>query len=205
MRVIITLALIALACGGSSRQFAGAGLAPGFDVMSESIAQSPAHLVHDYPAIDADYVNAVIEIPRNTTAKVEVDHDSGVLRWTRRNGELRHVALPYPGNYGLIPRTLSPRALGGDGDPLDVLVLGAPALRGSVLRVRPIAVLRLRDSGEEDDKIIAVLEGSNETIDRAAIEQFFRDYDPLETAEIVGWRDDPWPTIRAAAEAFGGT
>jgi inorganic pyrophosphatase len=66
--------------------------------------------------------------------------------------------LGYPGNYGMVPRTLLPKELGGDGDPLDVLVLGPAVPRGAVVRARVIGVLELFDGGEQDDKLLAVLE-----------------------------------------------
>lgn len=194
------LAFLLLACGGTPAGFAGAPLAAGFVVDGET-ASGPQHLVNDFAAIEGELVNAVIEIPTGTDAKVEVDHMSGALRWTRRNGELRRSAVAYPGNYGLIPRTLSPRTSGGDGDPLDVLVMGPAVARGTVMRVRPVALLRLFDEGEEDFKVVAVPEGARQEFDRAAIERFFQDYDAEEEARIEGW-SDPWPAIRAAAAAY---
>ncbi len=58
----------------------------------------------------------------------------------------------------MIPRTLLPKELSGDGDPLDVIVLGPPVKRGSIIKCKVIGVLYLLDSGEQDDKLIAVLE-----------------------------------------------
>ncbi|TWT85473.1 Inorganic pyrophosphatase [Posidoniimonas polymericola] len=116
------------------------------------------HLVHDYPAEDVSgLVNVVVEIPAGTNQKWETDKQSGRLVWDTKDGVPRVVAyLPYPGNYGMIPRTLLPKSLGGDGDPLDVLVLGPAVPRGSVVQARVIGVLRMLDSGEQDDKLIAV-------------------------------------------------
>ena len=56
----------------------------------------------------------------------------------------------------MIPRTLLPKENGGDGDPLDILVLGAPVERGRVLKCKIIGLLYLSDRGEQDDKLIAV-------------------------------------------------
>ena len=56
----------------------------------------------------------------------------------------------------MVPRTLLPESDGGDGDPLDVIILGPAVPRGSVVEVRPVAVLDLLDQGERDDKILAV-------------------------------------------------
>jgi inorganic pyrophosphatase len=60
----------------------------------------------------------------------------------------------------MIPRTLLPKELGGDGDPLDVIVLGPSVARGTVVRARVIGVLELLDGGEQDDKLLAVLDGT---------------------------------------------
>lgn len=110
------------------------------------------------PRDTAGLVRVVVEIPAGTNAKWEVNKQTGRLAWEQRDGRPRVVAfLPYPGNYGFVPRTLLPRALGGDGDPLDVLVLGPAVPRGSVIAVRLLGVLAMQDGGETDDKLIAIL------------------------------------------------
>ncbi len=102
-------------------------------------------------------INVVVEIPGGTNDKWEVDKTSGTLEWEQLDGRPRVVQyLSYPGNYGMVPRTSLPSELGGDGDPLDVLLLGPRVERGAVVRARPIGVLRLVDDGERDDKILAV-------------------------------------------------
>ena len=117
------------------------------------------HLVYDYPSLDpAGNINVVIEIPAGTNDKWEVNKTSGNLEWEFKNNQPRIVSyLGYPGNYGMIPSTILPRKFGGDGDPLDVLILGPILPRGSIVSARPIGVLKLLDRGEQDDKIIAVL------------------------------------------------
>jgi inorganic pyrophosphatase len=100
----------------------------------------------------------VVEIPTGTTAKWEVVKPSGELNWKFSNGKPRRVKyLGYPCNYGMVPRTIMPKELGGDGDPIDVLVLGPPVARGSVVQAKLIGVLKMIDKGEQDDKLIAVL------------------------------------------------
>jgi inorganic pyrophosphatase len=102
-------------------------------------------------------VNVVVEIPAGTNQKWEVDKASGALRFERHEGIPRVIQyLPYPGNYGMIPRTSLPREAGGDGDPLDILLLGPQVDRGTLVRARPIGVLRLLDEGYRDDKILGV-------------------------------------------------
>ena len=83
------------------------------------------------------------------------------MKWEFRNGKPRIVKyLPYPGNYGMIPQTLLPKETGGDGDPLDVLLLGPAQPRGSVIEARVIGVLKFLDGGEQDDKLLAVIPGT---------------------------------------------
>ena len=74
-----------------------------------------------------------------------------------KNGKHRIVKyLPYPVNYGMIPRTLSAKEKGGDGDPLDVLLLGPAKPRGEVTVGKLVGVLKLLDEGKQDDKLLAV-------------------------------------------------
>ena len=105
---------------------------------------------HDIdPAVitPADF-NAVIEIPKGSSCKYEMDKYTGMLRLDR----VLYTSTPYPANYGFIPRTFA-----DDGDPLDVLVLcEQPIYPMTLMRVYPIGVMRMIDSGALDDKIIAV-------------------------------------------------
>lgn len=120
------------------------------------------NLIADFEPISANGdINAIIEIPAGTIEKWEVDKESGQLFLQQLNGQDRIINyLGYPGNYGMLPRTLLPKAAGGDGDPLDILVLGPPVARGTALSCKLIGVLYLEDTGEQDDKIIAVSKAS---------------------------------------------
>lgn len=90
----------------------------------------------------------VIEISKGSKVKYELDKATGLL-WLDR---VLHSAVHYPANYGFLPRTYC-----GDGDPLDVLVLGQePVVPLCVLRARAIGVLTMSDDKGVDDKIIAV-------------------------------------------------
>jgi inorganic pyrophosphatase len=104
-------------------------------------------------------MRAIIEIPAGTLAKWEVDKTApNAIRWEERDNAPRVVAyLAYPANYGVIPGTFLPTDLGGDGDPLDVIILGDAIARGEIIGVRLIGVLRMTDNGQQDDKLIAVL------------------------------------------------
>ena len=106
-------------------------------------------------------LQAVIEIPAGTIDKWELNKSNGQLEWEIVNGKPRKVNyLGYPGNYGFIPQTLLSKEQGGDGDPLDVLILGPPVERGSIQKCKIIGVLKLTDDTENDDKIIAVSQNS---------------------------------------------
>lgn len=91
---------------------------------------------------------AVIEIPKGSSCKYELDKQTGLIRLDR----VLYTATHYPANYGFIPRTYA-----DDGDPLDVLVLcSMPLYPLTLVRVYPIGCMRMIDGGKLDDKIIAV-------------------------------------------------
>lgn len=126
-------------------------------VSGPSHAAGEINHLESHPARTPDGgMHVVVEIPAGTNAKWEVDPD-GRLVWELENGEPRIVAyLPYPVNYGMVPRTLQDERTGGDGDPLDVFVLGPALARGSVVATTAIGVIRMLDGGERDDKLLAV-------------------------------------------------
>jgi len=96
-----------------------------------------------------DDINVIIEIPLDgVPVKYEVDKRTGAIFVDR----MLKTAMRYPCNYGYVPHTLC-----GDGDPADVLVvMPLPLVPGSVVRVRPVGVLKMTDEAGEDEKIIAV-------------------------------------------------
>ncbi|HET8611436.1 MAG TPA: inorganic diphosphatase [Sphingomonas sp.] len=94
-------------------------------------------------------LNVIIEVPiGGEPVKYEFDKQSGALFVDR----ILHTPMRYPANYGFVPHTLSP-----DGDPLDALVVArSPFIPGCVVRVRPIAVLKLEDEHGGDEKLLTV-------------------------------------------------
>lgn len=94
-------------------------------------------------------INVIIEIPAySDPVKYEVEKETGALTVDRFMG----TAMQYPANYGYVPHSLS-----DDGDPVDVLVVTpAPIIGGSVIRCRPVGVLKMSDEAGEDAKILAV-------------------------------------------------
>lgn len=102
----------------------------------------------DPKRIRPETFEALIEIPRGCKAKYELDKETGLLRLDR----VLYTSTVYPANYGFIPRTLA-----DDGDPLDVLVLCNETIYPMTLvTCAPIGVIKMIDSGDLDEKIIAV-------------------------------------------------
>ena len=145
-----------------------------------------------------DDINVVIEIPMNSEpVKYEVDKDTGALFVDR----VLTTPMHYPCNYGYIPHTLC-----GDGDPVDVLVVMPVAVQpGSVIRCRPVGVLKMTDEAGADAKVIALphdkvfpaykhiksIADLNE-LTLARIAHFFEHYKDLEPGKWVkveGWGD----------------
>jgi inorganic pyrophosphatase len=146
-------------------------------------------------------IDAVIEIPRGSQNKYEYDHESHAIRLDRH----MIVSMGYPAEYGFIPDTL-----GGDGDPLDVLVLTEyPTFPGCVIEVKLLGVCEMEDESGQDAKLIAVptydkqwkdvddIDGISKThLDR--IQHFFtvyKDLDEGKWVKVTGWKG------RQAAEA----
>ncbi|CAL8464620.1 g4155 [Coccomyxa elongata] len=131
--------------------------------------------------------NAVIEIPRGSKVKYELDKATGLLYVDR----ILYSSVVYPHNYGFIPQTLCE-----DNDPLDVLVLMQESVVPmAFLRAKPIGVMQMIDQGEQDDKIIAVhaddpeFKGFEDIAQLpkhrlAEIRRFFEDYKKNEHKEV---------------------
>jgi inorganic pyrophosphatase len=122
----------------------------------------PHNFLSGWPATVADgTVNAVVEVPAGYVDKWEVKNVDGWLHWDLKDGKPRRVKyLGYPCNYGMVPRTVLSKARGGDGDPLDVVLLGAALPRGTVVPARVIGLLEMSDGGELDVKLVAVRDGT---------------------------------------------
>ncbi|MFO7673052.1 MAG: inorganic diphosphatase [Lutibacter sp.] len=125
----------------------------------EKKVNNSVNLLHDIAPFTSDsLVNVVIEIPAGTNQKWEVDKVSGKIAWEQVTPDSLRVVkyLPYPANYGFVPQTLLTDASGGDGDPVDVFVLGASIDRGSITKVKIVGIINMLDDGKSDSKLLAV-------------------------------------------------
>jgi len=170
-----------------------------------------AHALHDVLVPDdlARFFPAVIEIPRGSKLKYEIDKVTGLLVLDR----VLYSSVHYPANYGFIPRTHAE-----DGDALDILVLmQEPVAPLSIVRARAVGGFKMRDDKGEDDKIVAVCvddpafaqytdAGQIPPHVLVELERFFRDYKALEGKETVidhlYDRTTAIATIRAARASY---
>lgn len=150
-------------------------------------------------------VNAIIEIPKGSKAKYELDKKSGLIKKDR----ILFSSVHYPANYGFIPQIYCE-----DNDPLDILVLGQEAaVPLCIMRAKPIGVMKMLDQGEADDKIIAVHSDDPEFSDVNSLDdlpphrikeirRFFEDYKMLENkivkVEKFFDREEAFKVIEAA-------
>jgi inorganic pyrophosphatase len=106
------------------------------------------NLLHDIKPGTRDEMNVIVEIPKFSKNKYEIDKETGIIALDR----VMHSSQDYPFDYGFVPQTLC-----GDGDALDVvLVTTYPLLPGILVKARPVAIMEMIDGGEEDNKVVAV-------------------------------------------------
>lgn len=155
---LLPIILFVPACASTG----GSDIAKGFKKKGDYRYESKRNLLTNHMARNSDgTINVVIEIPSGTSEKWEVSDDGKALVRDFTGENPRTIDyLPYPGNYGMIPRTLLNTDQGGDGGALDVMVLGPAVARGTTVRAHPIGIIRIVDRMEQDDKILAVMRES---------------------------------------------
>lgn len=133
-------------------------------------------------------INVIIEIPKGSYNKYEIDKETGLIALDRAN----YTSSPYPFDYGFMPQSLW-----DDGDALDVVVITTHPLNvGILVRVRPVAVMEMIDGGESDFKVIAVPVddrrfedihdiGDLNSHELRVIEHFFLTYKQLKGKEAI--------------------
>lgn len=157
-------------------------------------------------------VNAIIEIPKGSKAKYEIDKESGLLKLDR----VLFSSVMYPANYGFIPQTYC-----DDKDPLDILVLcSIDVAPMSIIEAKIVGVMHMVDNGEQDDKIIAVAKNDmsvnyiNDLLDlpphtMKEIVRFFKDYKALEdkqvTIEHMLGKKYAWKVINESLDLYKST
>jgi inorganic pyrophosphatase len=169
----------------------------------------PWHDTYVDDSVIASGFPVIVEIPKGSTNKYELDKETGLLRLDR----VLYSAVHYPADYGFIPRTYC-----GDGDPLDALVLGQePVYPLTIVQARAVGVMRMRDEKGVDDKIVAVsvrdpsFEGYMDKAQLPAhvlrqVQRFFEDYKVLEHKQVVVedllGPDDALRIIREALDLY---
>lgn len=151
--------------------------------------------------------NVAVEIPTGTSAKWETSSTAThQMFWEFKKGKPRIVSyLPYVGNYGSLANSKAE-----DGDPLDVLILGPAVTRGTIQKVHIIGIAKVLDGGEQDDKLIAVMDGTPLGDVRSLAEldanyvgvtdivrTWFTNYKGPGEMEFVGWGDATEAQTRA--------
>lgn len=160
--------------------------------------------------VTKDHFISCVEIPKGSKLKYEMDKETGLIMLDR----ILYTSTHYPANYGFIPRTYA-----DDKDPLDVLILGDFSFCPmSLIRCKPIGVVKMIDNSEIDEKIIAVCENDpamncyNDIKELplhlfAEIKHFFTVYKQLEekkatlVTEILGC-EEAKKSIEAAIKAY---
>ena len=153
-----------------------------------------------------DNLQAVVEIPVGTNDKIEYNPTNNRFEQDTLNGVPRVIQfLNYPANYGFIPSTAMTTQGHGDGDPLDILILGKALKTGQIIAVKPIGILKMKDDGALDSKILSIpTDRKYQTLDikdfkdlsqnhtkiREMLAEWFQYYDKTAEVEILGWFDE---------------
>jgi inorganic pyrophosphatase len=160
------------------------------------------NLLHDIKPGTRDEMNVIVEIPKFSKNKYEIDKETGIIALDR----VMHTSQDYPFDYGFVPQTLF-----DDGDALDVvLVTTYPLAPGILVKARPVAIMEMIDGGDRDDKIVAVpvddprFNDVQDLKDLGAhfpkeMTHFFETYKKIQNKEV---KTGEWHGAEKAKEAF---
>lgn len=160
------------------------------------------NLLHDIAPGTRDVMNVIVEIPKFSKNKYEIDKETGIIALDR----VMHSAQDYPFDYGFVPQTLF-----DDGDALDVVLITTyPLMPGILVKARPVAIMEMVDGGDRDDKIVAVPVDDprmNEIKDITDLNahftkemtHFFETYKKIQNKEV---KIGEWQGAEKAKEAF---
>jgi inorganic pyrophosphatase len=160
------------------------------------------NLLHDIAPGTRDLMNVIVEIPKFSKNKYEIDKETGIIALDR----VMHSSQDYPFDYGFVPQTLC-----GDGDALDVVLFTTyPLMPGILVKARPVAIMEMIDGGEEDNKVVAVPADDPRMSDIQDIgdlyshftkemTHFFETYKKIQNKEV---KIGNWHGAKEAKEAF---
>ncbi len=160
------------------------------------------NLLHDIAPGTAEEMNVIIEIPKFSKNKYEIDKETGLIALDR----VMHTAQDYPCDYGFVPQTLF-----DDGDALDVVLITThPLMPGILVKARPVAIMEMIDGGDRDDKVIAVpiedprFDDVKDLCDLnkhfiKEMTHFFETYKKVQNKEVTVGK---WHGAKEAGEAF---
>lgn len=160
------------------------------------------NLLHDIAPGTRDVMNVIVEIPKFSKNKYEIDKETGIIALDR----VMHSSQDYPFDYGFVPQTLC-----GDGDALDVVLFTTyPLMPGILVKARPVAIMEMIDGGEEDNKVVAVPVDDPRMNDIQDIgdlyshftkemTHFFETYKKIQNKEV---KIGKWHGAKEAKEAF---
>lgn len=165
--LVITTMFLALTVMVTESTFAGRDglIAPDVKYVDDYTLKGSVNFADIDPIDDFGNINVLIEIPSGTTAKWELDTDTGNIVWEFKKGKPRTVDYKggYPVNYGTVSKTLLSTELGGEGESLDVILFGAQQKRGAIVEAKLIGMLKMKEGdGTIDDKLLAVVKGTPE-------------------------------------------
>ena len=172
--------------------------------LNEIIIDKKINFIEDFKAVNEDgSFNAIIEISKGDKRKYKVSKITGKLELEFKYGSpsIKNYK-PHIVNHGIIPNTVLPLNRGGDGNPLDVLILGKKINKGEIINFIPVGLIQIFDEGQKDNKIIGIqiedsinlnLNGNGFFLENSKkiqeIKNWFEDYKGLEAIKVIDYKN----------------